>query len=136
MKHSFAIIMAILCMAAAQAQRLNKDTLKVDKSYAYYMQKRNTYNTIGWVCLGSGLTMGALGLLINMGSAFNHGSGTEGIWIAATGEVVALASIPMFIIAHHNKKKASLYVSKNTVFINDRSLSNRNYTSISLAIHF
>lgn len=136
MKHSCAIILAILFITAAQAQQLNRDTVKVNKSYSYYMQKRNTNNTIGWVCVGSGLTLAALGLLVDVGSAYNHGSGKKGDGIAVAGEIVALASIPFFIIAHHNKKKASLYVSKGAVTINKCPLYKTNFTSLSLAIHF
>lgn len=134
MKYFSLLILLVLFLETAYAQKLNTDTLPAAKSYAYYAKKRDTHNTIGWVCLGTGLSMAAVGLLVDVGSGFNHGSGTKGDGIAVAGEVVALASIPFFIIAHHDKKKASLYFQKESVTINNRSLYKTNYTSISLAV--
>ncbi len=134
MKYSVAVILVLLCFSHARAQQVNSDSLQVKR--AYYLQKRNSFNTLGWVCLGSGLTMAAFGLLLDVGSAFNHGSATKGDGIAVAGELVAFASIPMFIIAHHNKKKAALYISNGSASINNRPISNTNYTSLSLAIKF
>ena len=99
-------------MTSLHAQKIQLDTLHVVRSQSYYIQKRHTNNTIGWVCVGGGLTMAALGLLVDIGSGFNHGSATAGDGIAIAGEIVALASIPFFIGAHHNKKKAARYRAK------------------------
>ncbi len=137
MKRLFLLLIpAVLFAKFINAQKLTSDTLSLTMSYQYYAKKRDTYNTIGWVCLGSGLTLAGIGLLVDIGSGFNHGNISKGDGIAVTGEVVALASIPFFIIAHHNKKKASLYFRKESATINDRPLYKTNYTSISVAINF
>ena len=137
MKHlAILLIVAFIFMNESRAQKLTNDTLTVPKSYSYYMQKRNTNNTIGWVCLGSGLTLGAVGLLMDIGSAFNHGSGSKGDAVAVAGEIIAIASIPFFISAHHNKKKASLYVNRETFRMNDVGVHQKNFTSVSLAVSF
>ena len=111
-KLSLLTITAFLFAITTNAQKLNTDTLPAAKSYEYYTKKRDTYNTVGWICVGTGLTMAGVGLLTDVGSAYNHGSGKKGDGIAVAGEVVALAGIPFFIIAHSEKKKASLYLKR------------------------
>lgn len=136
MNRLFLLISAVIIFTiATQAQTLNTDTSHTLKSYSHYIKKRNTYNTLGWVCLGSGLTMAVTGLLLDVGGSFNHSNGKKGDGLAVAGEVVALGSIPLFIIAHHNKKLA-LSIKNGAVTINDRVLYKTNFTAISLAIKF
>lgn len=133
---SLLLIVTFVFLNEARAQKIADDTLTVKKSHSYYMQKRKTNNEIGWICLGSGLTLGFVGLLAEIGSAFNHESGSKGNAIAVAGEIIAIGSIPFFISAHHNKKKASLYVTRGTFKINDVAFPHKNITSVSLVIKF
>ena len=137
MRYFFILFTLLLLLAkTAHAQRLNDSTSTNAKSYQYYMKKRDTYNTIGWVCVGTGLTMAAVGLLADIGSAFRHGSGKKGDGIVVAGEVVVFAGIPFFIIAHNNKKKAKLSVSNGAINMNGNTKFKKNYTQLSLVVNF
>lgn len=135
MKHlALLFVIAVIFSIAAPAQMLDRDTSTAVKSYSYYIKKRNTNNTIGWVCLGTGVTMMGVGLLAGIGGAFNHTSGTKGDAIAVAGEIVTLASIPFFIIAHHNKKMAALSLKENTVSMGNETLFKSNYVALSIQV--
>lgn len=132
----FISIITLLLASNTKAQQIKTDTTQTLKSYAFYRQKRNTYNTIGWVCLGTGSLLAVSGFVVNVGETFNHGNSSKGEAVAIAGELVALASIPFFISAHHNKKKAMLYLNKGSAMINDRPFYKTKYTGVSLAINF
>lgn len=92
------LTLILLFMKTAIAQKLNTDISNATKSYKYYMNKRNTNNTIGWVCLGTGLTMGGVGVLEFLGGAFGGNIGSsdnpKGSGLYVAGNLVTLASIP------------------------------------------
>ncbi len=103
------ILFSALCIFVVQgfAQTTSKAVTK-----EYYLKKSRTQKTIAWVMLGTGVVMAATGYVI--GSTrdaddfiqdANIGE-TEGIVIIAGG-VVAVGSIPLFIISSKNKKRAA-----------------------------
>ncbi len=137
------VILVILSLQKVSAQQMTRpapDSIKND--YHYYMKKRNTYNTVGWVCLGAGVGLGIIGLGETVGGAIGDGLGPagsegggsnnsntvgKGAVLFTIGDVVALASIPFFIAAHHNKKKASLSLKNAGITINNHALYKPGY---------
>jgi hypothetical protein len=128
-------IQTMLLMQIVSAQKTSPIPNSNLEQYKFFMKKRNTDNTIGWVCLSVGFGMGIIGV----GEAIDYGLLSksrkgEGLWIA--GDVLALASIPFFITAHTNKKKASLALKGENVTLGNRILYKTSYTAMSLTINF
>ncbi|MEL1241970.1 hypothetical protein [Flavobacterium flavipallidum] len=77
-----------------------------------YLEKSKKQKRTGWIILGTGLGLGAVGGLVQLrnSNTTSYGSGFDfdftGVYIAIGGGVVALASIPCFISAAKNKKMA------------------------------
>jgi hypothetical protein len=117
------------------------DTLKNKPAYNLYMHKRKVNNTVGAVLLGSGFTMMAVGFArMASGSTGDFLSGVslpkDGIVLFAAGTGAALVSIPFFISAGSNKRKARLSLKANSVAIGEGGAGNFNYMTASLKVHF
>lgn len=98
-----------------------------------YMQKRKTNNTVGWIMLGSGIGMTTGGIAINLsGGIFNNNS--KGLWLFYLGRATTLASIPFFISAGSNKRKAKLALKGESVTIGNKTLYKSNYTTLAFTI--
>jgi hypothetical protein len=134
MRISLLLTLVLLSTNNLKAQKVNDSTSTTSKSFQYYMQKHNTNKTIGWVCLGTGLTMGAVSFVALIGTALS--GDPKGTGLGNVGTFTALASIPFFVIAHRNKKKASLALNSNAVTNDGFKLYKNNYTQLSLAVHF
>ena len=83
-----------------------------------YLKKSKNQKTVGWVFLGTGTAMIITGGLIGVNSMATHPYGgneelNAGIILVATGIILDLASIPLFITATHNKKKAATLGIRN-----------------------
>jgi hypothetical protein len=134
----FFIVFFIQMVLFVHLVNAQQSTLEVPKSnlekYNYFMKKRNTNNTIGWVCLGTGIGMGFIGFFQFVGANItpNTNSDKKGTLFLA-GNVVALVSIPFFITAHNNKQKASLALKGESVTFNNR-MHNTSYTALAIII--
>ncbi|MBS1513275.1 MAG: hypothetical protein JST86_20735 [Bacteroidetes bacterium] len=131
MKKIFFIAAVILLCQHASGQQ-NATLTKQD-----YLQKRKTQKLTGWILLGSGVAMAVSGAIINLSAPWDGKHQNDGVWMVYAGGPIALASIPFFISAHHNKKKAAAlafnmnpgyYPGANTV------ASSRNI-SVKLTLH-
>jgi len=95
-------------------------------------QKRN--NTAAWIFLGSGLAVTAIGFEIG-----NNGDlddiGTAAV-LVVVGGATTLASVPLFIVAGKNKRKAMLSLKKVQNSVANINFDNSNYLSVSLTIPF
>ena len=114
------------------AQQL--DSLKSTTPIEVYKKRRTTYNTIGWAMLGTGVALAGY-------SFYDYAvkKGYNGTWelepLFYTGGGMAIASIPFFILARHNKIKAGLALKKErllpaTVF------SKLYYPALSFHLHW
>ena len=92
----FFIVFFIQMVLFVHLVNAQQSTSAVPKSnlekYNYFIKKRNTNNTIGWVCLGTGIGMGFIGFLQFIGNNItpNTNSDKKGTLFLA-GNVVALA---------------------------------------------
>jgi hypothetical protein len=109
------------------------------QSYDIYMNKQKTNNKVAWACLGSGIAMTITGIGINVGGGIIDGdptNNTKGLWLSYLGGATTLTSIPFFISAGKNKRKARMSLKNESVTISKTTISNLNYTSVSLVIPF
>jgi hypothetical protein len=83
------------------------ETQVQDKSY--YLKKSKNQKKGAWVLVGLGVGMTVGGILINLDQPFfGPGSNSKkGLWLSYVGVATTLGSIPLFISAHRNKKKAA-----------------------------
>lgn len=95
----------------------SQKTLENTASINYYLQKSKNQNTAGWILLGTGATMNIVGIVgfSNNSMSFDDGilkggnaqkADTYG-FIMLAGLVMDIVSIPLFIVASGNKKKAA-----------------------------
>jgi hypothetical protein len=109
-------------------------------SYDFYMQKHKTNNTIGWLLLGSGVTMASVGVGIganNVKYILTPGNNSHrGEAVAFTGSLMALVSIPFFISAAGSRRKAYLSLKKEKVSIGEKGPAKFNYPAIALKVKF
>ena len=58
----------------------------------------------------------------------------KGIWLSYLGGATTIASIPFFISAGKNKRKAKLFLKNSISSLKSPDIKNINYTGISLEI--
>lgn len=128
-----------------QSQVIQKPTeLPQKKSYDFSL-KQKRQKTAAWICLGSGFVMTIAGLVINSTDdltktlTFNlvevekvH----KGDWLIYLGSATTLASIPLFISAGKNKKKATLSFKGGPSIFRSSNYKGSQKMSISLRIDF
>lgn len=135
-------IQVLLLMQIVSAQQTTPQVSYGNQEKAnFFMKKKHSNNTVGWVCLGTGIGLGIIGISEGLADATNisyntvNNSKAKGTGLFIAGNVVALASIPFFISAHKNKRKASLALKGENVSINKHVLINSNYTALAITIH-
>lgn len=93
------------------------------KSYMIFFQKRDLPNVIvSWSMVGAGIGMALAGYGSNMRGGIIDSDTTnndKGIWLVYVGAATTLASVPFFIGANKNKRKARLELKKEMVLINN-----------------
>ncbi len=87
------------------------------KDFTYYKTKSKNQRTAGFVLLGTGVFLSAVGLLVGSGSDATFGEAETGIIIMGVGAISGIVSIPLMIMATVNNHKAKLLLeSKKTGF--------------------
>lgn len=105
-----------------------------------YLQKSKNQKTVAWVLLGTGAVIDIIGIATYPGGVLLSPSEKQrektAIWLIAAGSATMLASIPFFVSAHKNKKKA-LSVTINTQQfrqLNKSKLYAVNYPALTLKV--
>ena len=99
-----------------------------------YIQKHKTNKTVAWIMLGLGVGAAATGAYIDFREHVNSTYNGTGKPIFYLGAATALASIPIFIAAGQNKRKAKLTLKEEAVSIRSKSLPNSHFTAIAFTI--
>ena len=94
------IFSALAISAFSQQSKLSATLTKQD-----YLKKRKTQTTIAWVLLGGGTIAWLAGVSKYMNQNDNKDGGGEAAMVI--GGVAGLSSIPFFIMASKNKKRAA-----------------------------
>jgi anaerobic selenocysteine-containing dehydrogenase len=142
----------ILSKANAQLRdtSLNMSTHKVDANTL--LQKSKKQKTAAWLLLGGGGALTTIGLIVGVSQAtkdFSNGisnifsntnystsSSTGGIIMVIAGTGAMLGSIPLFIGAGNNKKKAHLLLKDETVFFDPQLNLKEHLVVATLKINF
>jgi len=135
------MLLFVLSTQCASAQKVNTSVSNPPQTkYEYYMQKHKTNNTIAWLLLVPGVTMATIGVTVgvdNVKNVFTSGYDShKGEAVAYTGGLMALVSIPLFISANGNKRKALLSLKKEKLSIGERGPGKFTYPAIAIKIKF
>lgn len=138
------LLMSFVTLILTQTVIVNAQTIEASKikptteKYGNYMMKYKNYKTAGWFLLGSGIAMIVGGGLVWADYA---GQGLNGARPATAetlffiiGPSSALASIPFFILAKSNKRKAQLALKEQSVSLGNKFIYKANYIAFALTI--
>ena len=112
----------------AQPVSFTADNIAQQQDYKHYLKTAKTLKIASWTSLGLGIPTMCIGFLLGASSAHSDSNGgglTESAGlIFASGAVLTLSSIPLFIVSHHYKKKgnelkktATLSLGSQQVFV-------------------
>ncbi len=127
-----------------QAQVMETSTdVSPQENYNFYSLNQKRQKTVAWICFGSGLAMTISGLVINSADEIatiytfglmeveeEHG----GDWLIYLGGATTLTSIPFFISAGKNKRKAALSLKVEPLTFRNLSYKRSQHTSIAITI--
>ena len=86
-----------------RSQRLLRPLLTASQQeYRHYLRTAKTLKVLGWTSLGVGIVSGYLGLAAYVTST---DTGEKADWLFVASGTLIAASIPLFIVSHHYKKK-------------------------------
>lgn len=130
MKRILPFFAFVFCVSVCSAQ-----------SKAGYLQKSKRQKTAAWICLAGGTGLSVIGLSqINVAGSDNGTvNNTPGTVLFATGAAAAITSIPLFIAASNNKKKATTVAFNNIKVYNLNSggiVSSNQVPAVSLQFSF
>lgn len=103
--------------------------------YNFYSAKQKKLNKAGFILLGAGvgLTVGGIVIAANADGWDGVGSGAL---MFLVGGMSTIASIPVFIIAGSNNRKAKTYLEGGTVSSRNITFNGTRYLSIGLKTDF
>lgn len=134
MKHFF-ILLSLLVFQTVVGQVAEPVEKTPEKSKEYYSLKQHQNKEAARVCLISGAGLIAVGGIVAIAGVANSESSATpiGLGMFVFGVASTVASIPLFIIAGSNKRKARLALKTETVFYGTQG-NNFNAPSLSLSI--
>lgn len=130
------LILTLFSFLNASSQEYDAINLTSQQLHDRYAKKRSTNTIVGWSMIGTGIGMAIAGYGTNMSGGIVDNDTTnnnKGVWLIYAGGATTVASIPFFIAANKNKRKARLELKKDVVLYNVEPVR---YTGISLTIDF
>jgi hypothetical protein len=110
-KYALIFLMLFFTFSRSFAQLIEPPPNSPPKEfYDYYMIKRQKNNTAAWICLGGGAGLFAIGITVGADGLLSLDSSKAGAGggLMVAGALVSSVSIPLFISAGSNKRKARL----------------------------
>ena len=131
----FAILLFLVATSIIQAQVIDQ---KSQELHDMYMQKHKTNKTVGWISLGSGVALIGIGAVVysNDFTLNESNPNTASGILLGVGAGAALVSIPFFISAGSNKRKANLALKEGTLGIFNEANYKNKYVSLSITVQF
>ena len=134
----------LIAFQQTQSQVIEPTTNKSSQElYEFYTLKQKKNKTAAWIMLGGGLVITMAGLVVNsedeVGEMLTLGfmefeKVHKGDWMIYLGSATTLASVPFFIAAGKNKRKAWLSLKKVQNSVGNINFDNLNYLSVSITI--
>ncbi len=103
MKKIFFFITLLLVMHTCFSQQTEPAPVLTKQDY---LHKSRSQKTTALILLPAGAAMVVGGIAINLGDGLFSSTPNKGLWLSYLGGGVMLSSIPFFIAAGKNKKKA------------------------------
>lgn len=136
MKKTFLLLsFGLLTMPFVFGQKLD-DSLSAspEELHDMFMKKRKVNNIVGWTMVGTGITMILGGFATNVSTGWGEGNQDNGLWLSYLGGASTIVSIPLFISAAGNKRKAK-FALKGETFSTRNKLPEQNcFPSMALII--
>lgn len=98
------IYFLLLAMPAASFCQKTNDSVPVVKTD--YLTRSKNQKTAAWILLGGGTTLIGIGFLVGDSEQSTFNDAAAGAFVAGVGLLSAIGSIPLFIAAGKNKRKA------------------------------
>ena len=122
-----------------QSQVIESATDKSSQeSYDYHTLKQKKNKTTAWILLGSGVVITMAGVVVKSTDEvlglIDGETEHRGDWMIYVGSAATIASIPFFISAGKNKRKAKMYLNNSISKINFSQNRNFNCWSVSLIV--
>jgi hypothetical protein len=150
MKKISSITIIILCSTTLQTNAQMRDTTlninirKVDANSL--LQKAKNQKTAAWILFGGGAVLSTVGFIIVTNEVvkdfsniftpnYSTSNSTGGEIMVYAGTGAMLGSIPLFIGAGKNKRKANLMLKDETVFFNPQSAVKKRLVSLRVKIN-
>ena len=133
MKKIILFTMLMILSASSFSQQTNSHPTLSKQDY---LQKSKNQKTTAWVLLGGGAALILVGDLVGNSKESSFSDAATGVVIAGAGVLSMLGSIPLFIAAGKNKRKAMSLSFKNEMIpeLQNSSFVNRSVPSLSLKI--
>ncbi len=123
---------------------LGDSTILPVNEHDYYLQKSKNQKTAAWILLSGGIVCAGIGIAIGVSqinniliSAFeenNSNDGTGALFLFIAGSAMTLGSIPLFIAAGKNKRKAFLTPASQKTSFGLPSNKAKNINGVTLTI--
>jgi hypothetical protein len=137
-----------LLLSSYDNHAYNKGIKQITESKEFYLQRNNNQKKAGWILLGAGTAIAVIGgigfasnfdinLFTPVDPAKNQRADIFGA-IMLAGIVTDLISIPFFISAHHNKKRAASlsFGNQNLNFPGSLRYSQNAVPTVNLSVKF
>lgn len=141
MKKSFLFFILLHFFTCISAQFTDSLSLQSQELFL----KANKQESTGWILLGGGAGLAAVGLLVGSVSIWDEiiegdDTGTTmGEVMMITGLVSMVSSIPVFIASGNNRKKAAALVFikiENSTYIHQYTKAEKKYPAVALSVRF
>jgi hypothetical protein len=111
---------AVQTVIGQEAEPIQEST---EKTYDYYSLKQHQNSKAARICLLTGAGLIAVGGIVAVAGIANWDSSATpiGASMFVLGTATAIASIPLFIIAGSNKRKARLSLKAETIYYGTKS---------------
>ena len=128
MKRIFLLLsLGLLLMPLVNGQKPDESISKSpEELHDLFMKKRKVNNIVGWTMVGAGISMILGGFATNVSTGWGEGNQDNGLWLSYLGGATTIVSIPLFISAAGNKRKAKFALKGETFTIRNK-LSGKNY---------
>ena len=139
MKYSLiSFLILLFTLQNIHCQVINSNHNSQEKSYDYYSFKQLQNKRAARICLGAGSGLIIVGGIEAVAGVANAESSATpiGVGMFLLGSAATIASIPLFIAAGSNKRKAMLSLKAKPLTFGIKSISNSNYTALTLSIPF